>query len=148
MKRISRLKGSGSISIVRSIPKATRLTSCSVIRTRPIPRLSKPYNKTERSRPHVRYGRWRISITSSDKIIGSLKGVQDTAWGLPLSVRLGGPSEASRDAHDPQMAAPWHQKRRYRRPKSDHCHCLWNCCVTMPISSKHFRYSEFLQHIR
>src|SRR5918992_891179 len=38
-------------------------------------------------------------------------------------------------------------KRRYHRPKSDHCHRLWNCCMTTLISSKHFRYPEFLQHI-
>jgi hypothetical protein len=37
---------------------------------------------------------------------------------------------------------------QYHRPTSDHCHCLWNCCVTIPISSKHFRYPEFLQHIQ
>ena len=36
------------------------------------------------------------SIISSSTITDSLKGVQDTAWGLALSVRLGGPLEALR----------------------------------------------------
>src|SRR5919197_2306809 len=40
------------------------------------------------------------------------------------------------------------QKRRYHRPNSGHCHCLWNCCMTTLISSNHFRYPEFLQYIR